>query len=379
MELTEIRNEIDKVDEQLLSSFLKRMELSKEVAEYKAAHNLPTLNRTREREILANVMEKSGDLYLYAHRLYTTLFELSRSYQNDLTAAPSKVRATIEKALQNTDELMPQSGLVACQGVEGAYQQMAADRLFPRGHLVFFKTFEAVFDAVENGFCEYGVLPIENSSNGSVRAVYDLIRRKNVSIVRSLRLCISHELLVKPGVTLDEITEIHSHEQALGQCSAFLKSLGDKVKLVEDANTAMAAEFAASSPDRGVAAIASSDCAALYGLTPLDVRIQNSDNNYTRFICITKEPRVYPGANKITLILALQHKPGALYDVLQRLAALELNLIKLESCPMIGHDFEFLFFFEIEASVRDPKVVRMLEDLERTSVEFTYLGNYQEG
>jgi chorismate mutase/prephenate dehydratase len=141
----------------------------------------------------------------------------------------------------------------------------------------------------------------------------------------------------------------------------------------------MAAEFVAKSPDRGVAAISSSDCAKLYGLQALHVSMQNSDNNYTRFICITKEPRVYPGANKITLILSLEHKPGSLYDVLAKLSALEINLLKLESCPIVGHDFEFLFFFEIEASVRDPRVLSMLEELERSCPGFTYLGNYSEG
>lgn len=379
MDLTEIRKKIDSVDDMLLDNFLKRMALSKEVADYKATNSLPTLNRGREREILAKVMEKSGDMAEYSHRLYTTIFELSRSYQDSLSSSTSRVRQTIEKSLKASNTLFPLSGIIACQGVEGAYSQMAADRLFPRGNLVFFKTFEAVFDAVQSGLCEFGVLPIENSSNGSVRAVYDLIQRKNVSIVKSLRLCISHELLVKPGVTLDEITEIHSHEQALGQCSDFLKSLGDKVKVVPEPNTAMAAEMVAKSPDRGIAAISSSSCAKLYGLDSLHVNMQNSDNNYTRFICITKDAAVYPGANKISLILSLEHKPGSLYDVLAKFSALELNLLKLESCPIVGHDFEFLFFFELEASVLDPRVVSMLEELERSCPGFIYLGNYSEG
>lgn len=378
MDLTEIRNSIDSVDETLLQSFLKRMELAKDVAEYKAQNNLPTLNKGREREILARVMEKSGELAPYSHRLYTTLFELSRSYQTSLHDSTSAVRTTIESSIMPDGTLFPDSGFIACQGVEGAYSQMAADRMFPRGNISFFKSFEGVFDAVESGLCSYGVVPIENSSNGSVRAVYDLLRTKNVSIVRSMRLCVSHTLLVKPGVKLSEITEIHSHEQGLGQCSDFLKSLGDKVKLVPDANTAMAAEFVANSPERGVAAICSSNCASLYGLVPLDVRIQNSENNYTRFICISKKPEVYAGANKISLILSLEHKPGSLYEVMASFAAQEINLLKLESCPMVGHDFEFLFFFEVEASVRDPKVVNMLEDLEHSCPGFTYLGNYQE-
>ena len=378
MELSEIRKEIDLADEALLGAFLRRMELCRQVGQYKAQAGLPVLNRAREREILDRVMAESGDLAPYAHRLYTTLFELSRSCQAPLTAASSPLREKIAASLCPDGELFPDSGTVACQGVEGAYSQMAADAIFPRGSLMFFKTFESVFDAVKSGLCRYGVLPIENSSNGSVQQVYDLIRRKNVSIIRSKRLCISHRLLVKPGVSLSEITEIHSHEQALGQCSAFLKSLGSRVKVISEPNTALAAELVAKSENRGAAAISSSDCAGLYGLEALPANIQNSDNNYTRFIVITKTPRVYPGANRISLILALEHRPGSLYDILARLAALELNLLKLESRPMVGHDFEFRFFFEFEGSVRDQRVVSMLSELERQCPEFCYLGNYGE-
>lgn len=379
MELSELRNEIDRADDALLAAFLKRMQISHEIAEYKSANALPVLNKAREREILSKVTSASGDLAPYAHRLYTTIMELSRSYQESLNRAPSLVKEQIKTSLSAPDELFPQSGTVACQGVEGAYSQMAADQIFPRGSLVFFKTFEAVFDAVESGLCDYGVLPIENSSNGSVRAVYDLIRRKKVSVIRSKRLCIRHSLLALPGVKLSDIKEIRSHEQALGQCSRFIKSLGDKVTVVRDENTAMASEYAAVSGRRDVAAIASSECAKLYGLEPISLDIQNSDNNYTRFIVISREPKVYPGANRISVILALDHRPGALYEVLAKLAALELNLLKLESCPIVGHDFEFLFFLEIEGSVRDAKVADMLSELERSSQQFIYLGNYQEG
>ncbi|MGM9521084.1 MAG: bifunctional chorismate mutase/prephenate dehydratase [Oscillospiraceae bacterium] len=379
MELSEIRESIDQIDEELLTLFIKRMGLAHQVAEYKAANNMPILNKSREREILRRVSQESGEFEGYAHRLFSVLFELSRTYQAGLCAAKSNVRTAIEQALKSSPGLFPKNGTIACQGVEGAYSQMAADRMFPRGNIVFFKSFEGVFDAVENGMCDFGILPIENSSNGSVRNVYDLLQRKNVSIVRSERLCIRHELLAKPGVKLSEITEIHSHQQALGQCSQFLKSLGDSVKIIPCDNTAMAAQLVSQSPDRGIAAISSSGCAALYGLEPITgACLQNSDNNYTRFICISKTPAVYPGANRINLVISCDHKPGALYDILAQISALELNLIKLESCPMVGHDFEFLFFFEIEASVLEPKVVDMLENLEHTCRSLKYLGNYTE-
>lgn len=378
MELSEIRDKIDEIDKPLLELFLKRMELSRQVAEYKAANNIPVLNKKREREILERVMTESGDMEQYAHRFYSAIFELSRSYQDTVIPSGTKIRAEIEKALACETGEFPQTGTVACQGVEGAYSQMAADRMFPRGNLMFFKSFEAVFDAVENGLCQFGVVPIENSSNGSVRVTYDLLRKKNCRIIRSERLCVRHELLAKPGTKLSDIKEIHSHQQALGQCSEFLKSLGDKVTVVPADNTAMAAEMAAKTTESGIAAIASHSGCEIYGLEPVATGIQNSDNNYTRFVCVAKETAIYPGANHISLILALKHRPGSLYEILSKLAALEVNIIKLESCPIVGHDFEFMFFFELQGSVRDEKTLALLESLERDCEGFVFLGNYLE-
>ena len=378
MDLSELREKIDHIDERLLPLFLERMAVSKEIAGYKAEHSMSTLNKQREREILARMCAESGDMEQYSHRLFSTLFELSRAYQDSLTSNGSNVRKTVEASLSKVSAPFPQTGTVACQGVEGAYSQMASDRMFPRGNLMFFKTFEAVFDAVISGLCQFGLVPIENSSNGSVRAVYDLLQTKKVSIVRSERLCIRHELLAKPGVCLKDITQIHSHEQALGQCSEFLKTLGDTVRTVSCDNTAMAAEKAARSADAGVAAIASHSSGLLYGLAPLKTDIQNSDNNYTRFVCIAKEPTIYPGSDRISLILSCEHRPGALYGILAKLAALEVNLFKLESCPIVGHDFEFMFFLELQASVAEPKTLAMLESLERSCEIFIFLGNYLE-
>lgn len=379
MDLSEIRKKIDEIDSKLLPLFLERMNLSAEVAAYKKANNLPVLNKGREREILDRVMKESGEMDQFSHRLYTTIFELSRAYQDSLNTSNTELRKNIETAIENSPEIFPKSATVACQGVEGAYSQMAADKIFPRGNLMFFKTFEAVFDAVENGLCRFGVVPIENSSNGSVRATYDLLRTKNVKIVKSDRLCIRHELLAKPGAKLEDIKEIRSHEQALGQCSEFLKGLGPDVKIKPVANTAMAAKSVADSDDLTVAAIASHSGCELYGLVPLKQNIQNSDNNYTRFICISKNTEIYPGANRISLVLECEHRPGTLYQILAKLAALEVDILKLESCPIVGHDFEFMFFFEISANVKDPNTIAMLESLERDCRKLIFLGNYSEG
>ena len=377
MELSEIRAKIDAVDDQLLDLFLERMELSEAVAAYKNEHKLPILNRAREREILAKVTEKAGDKERYAYHLYSTLFELARSRQAELISAPTKVAERVRAALASNSEVFPQTGMVACQGVEGANSQVACDRLLPRGNIVYVKSFGAGVSAVESGLCKFGVLPIENSSNGSVRAVYQLLQEHDLSVVRSTRLCIRHELLALPGTRLEDITEIYSHEQAIGQCSKFLGSLKD-VKVVPCGNTAAAAKLVAESGNPRAAAISSHPCAALYGLECVNGSIQDSDNNYTRFICVTKDPVIYAGANKISLIIALDNKPGALYEVLSKLAALDIDMTKLESCPVAGSDFEFVFFLELEASVKDPSVLAMLEEMERSCAQFHFLGGYAE-
>ena len=377
MELSEIRTKIDAVDDQLLKLFLERMELSEAVAAYKNEHKLPILNKAREREILAKVTERAGDKERYAYHLYSTLFELARSRQAELISAPTRVAARVEAALASNSEVFPQTGMVACQGVEGANSQMACDRLLPRGNIVYVKSFEAVVAAVESGLCKFGVLPIENSSNGSVRAVYQLLQEHDLSVVRSTRLCIRHELLALPGTKLEDITEIYSHEQAIGQCSKFLGGLKD-VKVIPCGNTAAAAKLVAESGNPHAAAISSHPCAALYGLECVNGSIQDSDNNYTRFICVTKDPVIYAGANKISLTIALDNKPGALYEVLSKLAALDIDMTKLESCPVAGSDFEFVFFLELEASVKDPSVRACLEELERSCAQFHFLGGYAE-
>ncbi len=377
MELSDIRGKIDAVDDRLLELFLQRMELAEEVAAYKNEHSLPIVNKTREREILAKVTERAGDRERYAYHLFSTLFELARSRQAELIHAPTQVEARVKAALAAAGGPFPQTGLVACQGVEGANSQVACDRLLPRGNIVYVKTFQAVVAAVESGLCKFGVLPIENSANGSVRAVYQLLQDHRLSIVRAARLCIRHELLALPGVKLEDITEIYSHEQAIGQCSRFLNGLNG-VRVVPCANTAVAAKMVAEGGNRHAAAISSHPCAELYGLSVVADRIQDSDNNYTRFFCVTKDPVIYAGANKLSLIIACANRPGALNEILSKLAVLGVNMTKLESCPVTGRNFEFIFFLELEADFQDPSLLPMLEELERSCQELQFLGAYSE-
>ena len=378
MKLEEIRKDIDKVDSQIADLFKERMALSLDIAKAKQEGNLPVVNASREKEILHRISNEVGEpLDGYARILFNTLFDLSRSYQNNYLSRVSDIGERIEKALEETPKLFPKKAVVACQGVEGSYSQAACEKLFEVPSTMYFNSFEVVFNAVEKGLCQYGILPIENSSYGSVGTVYDLMRNYNFHIVKSIRLRINHSLLAKPGTKLKDVKEIFSHEQAIGQCGEFLKTLKD-VKITICENTARAAKMVAESERDDVAAICSRDCMELYGLESLNNNIQVSDNNYTRFICISKNLEIYPGANKISLMLTLPHRPSSLYHMIAKFAALGVNLTKLESRPVPGSDFEFMFYFDMEASVYSPELVNLLGQLENQPELFVFLGSYSE-
>ena len=377
-ELKDLREKIDAIDQQMVDLFKQRMEVSKEVAAYKRANGLPTLDAGRERALLGKVGEQAGEeLADYTQSVYRTILAAGRSYQNACSGVPSKVYETIRKALDTTPDLFPQRAMVACQGVEGAYSQIACDSIFKAPTILYFNTFEHVFKAVESGMCQYGVLPIENSTAGSVNAIYDLMTKHNFSIVRSARLKVNHNLLTKHGVKKEEIKEIFSHQQAISQCAGYLSTLkGVKVTVVE--NTALAAQMVAQSDRRDVAALSSRFCGELYGLNLLEQNVQDQDNNYTRFICISKNPEIYPGADRTSLMMTLPHKPGSLYNVLSKFYALGINLRKLESRPLPDREFEFMFYFDLECSVYAPEMERIFRDLEEESEHFRYLGSYNE-
>ena len=377
MDLKEIRDKINEVDDQLLECFIKRMELSYEVAKAKHKEGLIIKNKSREREILDRVTKNAGEFAPYARLLYSTLFDLSKSYQSEFLLKSQELEDQIKEAVKNTPELLPKKGMIAVQGTEGSYSQQASDKLFPMGHLMYFDTFESVFDAVEQELCDYGVLPIENSSNGSVKEVYELMEKKNFSIISSFRLFIHHGLLGKKGIKKEDIKEIISHRQALEQCSGYLKKISG-VEITSVRNTAMAAKTVSESDRKELAAISSLHCAELYGLEVIEDGIQNSDNNYTRFICISKKLEIYPGANKISIMLTASHEPGGLYKIIARFASLGLNLTKIESRSIVGRDFEFMFHFDFEGSVLMPEVMGLLSSLKKENPDFVFLGNYSE-
>lgn len=380
MELDQLRQEIDAVDKRLVEDIKERMKVAAAIADYKREHGIPVMDSKREREVLHKIVEMAGDPMLssYYKVLYSLLFELSRSYQNKLIGNNEEAFKDIRAAIENTPKMFPKMAKVACQGVEGAYSMIACEQLFNSPNIMYLGNFEGVFSAVENGLCEYGILPIENSTAGSVRKVYDLMLSHNFYIVRSTRIKVNHCLIAKQGTELKDVKEIYSHEQAISQCSEFLKELGSGVKLTEVENTAVAAQMVAQSGRNDVAALSSYRCAELYGLKSIKSNVQDNGNNHTRFICISKKPEIYPGANKTSVMMVLSHRPGALYKMLARFYALDINVVKLESRPMPDRDFEFMFYFDIETSVYSEEFVQMISELSDGTEEFHYLGSYSE-
>ncbi len=378
MNLQELREKIDEVDGQLVQLIEQRMDIAGQIADYKKENHLPVLDAAREREKLARVSAIARpDMQDYTRVLYSLLFELSRSYQSRLVANTTEQYELIHNAIENTPKLFPKSAQVVCQGVDGSFSTMACERIFANPHVMYVKNFEGVFSAIESGLCEYGIIPIENSTAGSVKQVYDLMIEHNFYIVRSTRIKVNHCLLAKPNTKKAQIREIYSHEQAIAQCADFLKSMPD-VKVTCCENTAEAAAMVAQSDRSDVAALSSYRCAELYGLQCLESTVQDNGNNHTRFICISRKPEIYPGADKTTLMMILPHRPGALYKVLARLYALGINLQKLESRPLPDRDFEFMFYFDLETSIYSDEFVQLICELGDLCEECKYLGSYSE-
>ena len=366
---------IEEIDREIAKLVEERLEASQRADEGLPASEIAQKCRRYERSFMNGLEQDYKDISGYERVLFQALFNMSHSYKNTQYGTKTELADKIKEAIEKTPKLFPTSGTIACQGIEGAYSQIATDKIFAHANIMYFKTFDGVFQAVESGLCEYGMLPIENSSYGSVTQVYDLMAGHRFHIAKDYKLKINHQLLVKPGTKLTDVKEVYSHSQAIGQCSRFLKEHPEiKINVVE--NTAVAARMVADSERNDVAAISSSDCRELYGLSSIPGNIMNTDHNYTRFICITKDLRIYPGASKTSIMMALGHKPGALADTLAKFSSLGLNLTKIESRPIAGSDFEFMFYLDFEASVYSEEVVKLLCQLDAEPSDFAYLGTY---
>ncbi len=380
-DLDMLRGKINAVDSEICRLFADRMDIALQIAEYKKANGLAVLDGERERAVLTRVSEAVGDKYAeYADLLYRSIMELSRRYQHTVMNSDSEISLKFAKAIETTPKIFPKSARVLCQGCEGAYSQAAAEKLFASPNIKFVSSFDEVFKSVESGEYDYGILPIENSTAGSVNMIYDLLVKYDAKIVRSVRVKVDHNLLAPIGANIDDIKEIYSHPQAIDQCSHFLAELSKKnnIKIIPYENTASAAKMVAMSKDKTKAALSSSHCASIYHLSMLAGGVQNSDGNFTRFICIAKKPMIFPGSNRTSVMMILPHRRGALFSVMSSIQAAGVNLIKLESRPVPGSDFGFMFYFDIEESMYSENLPMLLTELQTKSDYFKYLGTYLE-
>ena len=378
MDLKDYREQIDRIDRTLLENLQERMRVAEGIAKYKLEHGMRVFDPVRERQKIEKLRwDSDEDLAYYNKILFTTIMEMRKDHQHKFLHEETETVHRIRDALRYSPKVFPRRAKVACQGVEGAYSQQACDRFFSMPQISYQKNFRGVFQAIQKGECDYGVLPIENSTAGSVNAVYDLMMEYHFNIVRSVRVKINHSLLAKPGTRKENIREIFSHPQAIAQCEEYLKKFPGAV-VTEVENTAVAAKKVAESDRPDVAAIGSEINGELYGLRTLESEIQDNGNNYTRFICISRELEIYPGADRTSIMLVVGHTPGCLYQVLSHFNAMGINLLKLESRPIPSSNFEFMFYFDIEEPVYADEFPRLMNQLEQMSVDFRYLGSYSE-
>lgn len=369
MDLSELRLNIDKIDDEIIKLFVKRMALTHNVAEYKINNNIEVFQATRETEILDNIKSKvPNELCGSAETLFTTIMDISKSRQfNDFFSSKSNINY---KEFKITDDMK-----IACPGTFGSYSEKAAFQISKNAQLTFFETFDEVFENVSNGTFPFGIVPIQNSSTGSVRSTYDLLNNNDLYVASSTRVKISHCLAVKNGTSESDIQFVYSHEQGLLQCSKYLKEKAFKSK--EYFNTALAAKLVKES-DENLACICSETCAKEHGLKILDTNISNAEENYTRFILIAKDIFCSNRANIVSVTLALPHTRSALYRLLTKFSVCGLNLLRLENKPIATKDFDAQFYLDFEGSILNKDVAVLISELKSELSYFKFLGNFFE-
>ena len=376
-ELKLLRDQIDIIDRQIADLFRQRMNVTCQVGQYKVRNRMNVLDESREKEVLAAKAALTDDPAMQGD--LTTLFEsimsISRKQQRRLVQENDPWfdryladRAQARPALNNPRVLY--------QGEPGAYADEAAALFFgedtPREKV---RTWEEIFIALKEGRADYGVVPIENSSTGSINPIYDLLARYGAHIVGEQTVKVDHCLMAPKGACLDSVTDVYSHEQGLSQCEEYLKN--HRWQHHAMLNTAAAAKFVADSGDTARAAIGSKRAAALYGLDILAEGINFNNSNYTRFVVVSPVMELRPGADKISALFTLPHKSGTLHRIMAVFAVAGLNLMKLESRPVVGRNWEYLFFVDFSGDLNAPEMDGIIRELTQTASGFRVLGNYQ--
>lgn len=375
-DLQSLRRDIDAIDRQMVELFRQRMDVTRRVGEYKRANGIPVLDQERERQVLQNKGELAGEALRPAViTLFQTVMALSRRQQRDLMGQgpdnPGVIRWREAQAAQRQPVAAPR---VVYQGVPGAYSEQAALNFFGEGaNTAGLEQFEDCFLALREGRADYAVLPIENSSTGAIRQIYDLLTQYECYMVGETTVRVEHCLMALPGATLDTITHVYSHEQGLFQCERYLNA-HPEWKQVPQADTAGSAQMVADSGDITKAAICSARAAELYGLTILAHAINHNTQNTTRFVVVSPRLELRPGADKISTLFVLPHEAGSLHEVLTVFAVHGLNMVKLESRPLPERSWQYMFFLEFTGAPDDPAVGDALHELAQTTGEFRVLG-----
>lgn len=375
LDLLEIRSQLDEIDHEIVELFERRMKLSGEVAEFKIATGKPVYDKEREMQKIGSVTDMVDDGFMKqaVSELFTQMMTISRHYQYKVMA---------EQGMKAEDTFNPVKSLplsdvrVVYQGVEGAYSHGAALQYFGSDvNLYHVEAFEDAMKEVESGRADYAVLPIENSSAGAVIDNYDLLMKYNNYIVGETFLTVNHALLGLPEASLKDIHTVFSHPQALMQCSEFLNANRDW-KQISVANTAVAAKKVIEEGDLTQAAVASEIAAKIYGLKVLESSINHNKSNTTRFIILSNKRIYREDAGKLSISFELPHKSGTLYNMLSNMIYNGISMIMIESRPIIGRNWEYRFFVDMEGNLSDPAIQNALKGIFEEGRNMKVLGNY---
>ena len=375
-----VSKQVTRIDGELVQLFLERMAVTGKVGEYKQRAGIPVLDAGREKQVIAAKTALTDDPARKADvaALYEEIMAISRRQQRKLVreGAEEPGYAAYAAALAARREPVA-APRVVYQGEPGCYSEEAAVGFFgPEVSSRGLAWFPDVFAALERGEADYAVLPVENSSTGSIRQVYDLLAQYNYYVVGECQVKVEHCLMALPGVALEDIHTVYSHEQGLMQCERYLDAHRGW-RRVPTLDTAGSAKQVAESGDRTAAAICSRRAAQIYGLHILAEGVNYNAMNHTRFVVVSPVLELRPGRNKISTVFRLPHQSGSLHEILTVFAVQGLNLLKIESRPIPGRGWEYLFFLDFTGDLAAPEMDGVLHELGQLAAEFRILGNFR--
>ncbi len=374
-DLQECRKEIDRIDSEIVKLFEKRMKISEEVAEYKIHTGKQVLDSRREQDKLKALRGQAHGEFnkLGVQEVFQQVMAISRKRQYQLLTASG---ADSPHDYEIVEKLPLNDVNVVFQGVEGAYSYAAMRAYFPdeiKNYHV--KTFRNAMEEAASGRADYAVLPIENSTQGIVTDIYDLLTEYQLYIVGEQVVRADHVLLGLPGVSPEQIETVYSHPQALAQCKKYLERHPDW-RTVKTENTAASAKKVKEEGDPSQAAIASREAGEFYGLSVLAENICHNGGNVTRFIIVSARPVYEKNAAKVSVCFELPHESGTLYNMLSHIIYNGLNMTKIESRPIPGKTWQYRFFVDFQGNLKDPAVKNALRGLEAEADSMRVLGNY---